>query len=100
MSILKVVFSLTDSLVEDEETFVLFGKPVKRLDLTGFVCPYALLDTKKALRTIKVGEILEVVTNNRNTAETSIPNMCRIKSWKFIVTKRGEKVWLVKILKL
>ena len=94
------MFSLTDSVIEEEQTYALFGKPVKRLDLTGLVCPYALLDTKKALRTIEVGEILEVVTNNENTAETSIPNMCRIKNWKFVVTKRGEKVWLVKILKL
>ena len=91
---------MTDSVIEEEETFVLFGRPVKYIDLTGLVCPYALLETKKALRTIEVGEILEVVTNNKNTAETSMPNMCRIKNWKFVVTKRGEKVWLVKILKL
>ena len=74
--ILKVVFSLTDSVIEEEETYVLFGKPVKHLDLTGLVCPYALLDTKKALRTLEVGEILEVRTDNQNTAETSIVNMC------------------------
>jgi len=94
------VFSLTDSVIEEEQTFVLFGKPVKHLDLIGLVCPYALLDTKKALRTLELGEILEVRTDNKSTAETSIPNMCRIKKWKFIVTKRGEKQWLVKILKL
>lgn len=91
---------MTDSVIEEEETFVLFGRPVKYIDLMELVCPYALLETKKALRTIEVGEILEVVTNNKNTAETSMPNMCRIKNWKFVVTKRGEKVWLVKILKL
>lgn len=97
---MKVVLPLTNSSVEEEESFVLFGKPVKYLDVTGLFCPYALLDTKKALRTLDIGEILEVRTDNKNTAETSIPNMCRIKKWKFVVTRRGKKEWLVKILKL
>ncbi|MFX1535630.1 MAG: sulfurtransferase TusA family protein [Promethearchaeota archaeon] len=39
-------------------------KPVKSLDTIGLFCPVPLFETKKAINTIEIGQILEVLADD------------------------------------
>ena len=45
------------------------------LDVQGYVCPHPQLYTKKALKNMECGEILEIVFDNPSSSE-SISAMC------------------------
>ncbi|MFX0063847.1 MAG: sulfurtransferase TusA family protein [Candidatus Hermodarchaeota archaeon] len=39
-------------------------QPVKSLDMIGLFCPVPLFETKKAINTIEIGQILEVLADD------------------------------------
>ncbi|HVH73141.1 MAG TPA: sulfurtransferase TusA family protein [Candidatus Dormibacteraeota bacterium] len=52
------------------------GKPDRRLDLRGKVCPHPTLDTRTTLSEMAAGEVLEVMTDYYPAKQT-IPMLMR-----------------------
>ncbi len=66
----------------DSET----GK-ILQLDTTGLLCPLPVLKIQKAIKTIKPGDLLEVLADDP-VATIDIPNYCRESGHKLL----GEEV--------
>jgi len=75
-------------------------KPSKTIDISGKVCPYTLVDTDRALKGIKKGEVLEVLSDYEPAVKSTIPSMCEKKQYAFEVKEleKGKK-WQMLIKK-
>lgn len=51
------------------------------LDIRGKMCPYTLIETRDTLKTMKPGEVLEVITDYQPAALETIPNFCERKGY-------------------
>jgi tRNA 2-thiouridine synthesizing protein A len=60
-----------------------------KLDLTGLKCPLPALKTRKALKTLKAGDLLEVRCTDPLSA-IDIPNLLRETGDKLETTERAE----------
>ncbi|MEZ0248235.1 MAG: sulfurtransferase TusA family protein [Thermoproteus sp.] len=70
------------------------------LDLRGYVCPYPQLAALKALRSMEVGEELEVVTDNPPSVE-NVPAIARREGQEVVsVRQTGEGLWRIVIRKV
>jgi tRNA 2-thiouridine synthesizing protein A len=49
--------------------------PQKKIDATGLSCPLPLLRTKKALASMEIGEILEILSSDPGS-QKDIPKYC------------------------
>ncbi len=58
-------------------------KPTKTLDARGLSCPMPLLKTKKALKEMKSGEILEVLGTDPGS-KNDIPSFCKKNNYEFL----------------
>jgi tRNA 2-thiouridine synthesizing protein A len=67
------------------------------LDVQGYVCPHPQLYTKKALKNMKCGEILEVLFDNPSSSE-SISAMCDASGDEIVdrVEDCGKFCWKIK----
>jgi len=65
----------------------------KQIDVRGLVCPYPIIETRKALKEIQVGEHLEVVTDNPPTANETMPQLCKLKRMKYERVETQPGVW-------
>jgi tRNA 2-thiouridine synthesizing protein A len=70
-----------------------------RIDVRGRICPYPIIETRKALRGIGVGEVLEVVTDNPPTANETLPQLCNLKGMRFERSEVEPGVWRFRIVK-
>ena len=61
-----------------------------RLDLTGLKCPLPALKTRKALKSVKAGDLLEVHCTDPLSV-IDIPNLIRETGDKLEITERTEK---------
>jgi tRNA 2-thiouridine synthesizing protein A len=61
-----------------------------KLDLTGLKCPLPALKTRKALKTLKPGDLLEVRCTDPLSA-IDIPNLLRETGDKLETTERAEQ---------
>lgn len=61
-----------------------------KLDLTGLKCPLPALKTRKALKTLKPGDLLEVRCTDPLSA-IDIPNLLRESGDKLEMTERAEQ---------
>jgi len=61
-----------------------------KLDLTGLKCPLPALKTRKALKTLKAGDLLEVRCTDPLSA-IDIPNLLRETGDKLEMTERAEQ---------
>ncbi|MFL6814617.1 MAG: sulfurtransferase TusA family protein [Bradyrhizobium sp.] len=61
-----------------------------KLDLTGLKCPLPALKTRKALKTLKPGDLLEVRCTDPLSA-IDIPNLLRETGDKLEMTERAEQ---------
>jgi len=61
-----------------------------KLDLTGLKCPLPALKTRKALRTVKPGDFLEVLCSDPLSV-IDIPNLIRETGDKVEITERAEQ---------
>ena len=69
------------------------------LDVRGFTCPYPVIYTKKALKTIERGSLLEVLIDNPPSCET-VPNAAREEGHTVLGVEEVEAgVWKVVIKK-
>ncbi len=75
-------------------------RPVKTIDISGKVCPFTLIDTDRALKGMKKGEVLEVLSDYEPAVKSTIPSMCEKKGYIFDVNEieRGKK-WQMLIKK-
>jgi len=60
------------------------------LDLTGLKCPLPALKTRKALKTLKPGDLLEVLCTDPLSV-IDIPNLIRETGDKVEITQRAER---------
>ena len=67
------------------------------LDVQGYVCPHPQLYTKKALKNMECGEILEVLFDNPSSSE-SILAMCDASGNEIVdkVQEAGKFSWKIK----
>ncbi|MEX2720173.1 MAG: sulfurtransferase TusA family protein [Candidatus Wukongarchaeota archaeon] len=74
-------------------------KPDKELIIRGVHCPYALLEVKKALKTMDDGKVLKVISDERHPVLKSIPNFCRLKKLEYEIVDVEIELWHVFIRK-
>lgn len=60
-----------------------------KLDLTGLKCPLPALKTRKALKSVKLGDFLEVRCTDPLSV-IDIPNLIRETGDKVEITERGQ----------
>ncbi len=69
------------------------------LDVRGYVCPYPVIYTRKALNKLGANEILEVIIDNPPSCET-VPKAAREDGHEVVsVEKIGEGIWRIIIKK-
>ena len=68
-----------------------------KLDITGKMCPYTLMDTRDALKELTTGEVLEVLVDFEPAAMLTIPNFCAKKGYPFQTIPDGEGRWRLRI---
>lgn len=70
----------------------------KSIDVRGQICPYPIIKTREELKTLAQGDILEVITDNEQSAMETIPRLCMQKNhqleriddngfWRCFITK-------------
>ena len=67
--------------------------PTRSIDVRGQVCPYPIIETRKVLKDLKPGETVEVVTDNPDTANETMPHLCVTKQYPFQKTEISPGVW-------
>jgi TusA-related sulfurtransferase len=72
---------------------------VKSVDSRGMACPYPSFESVKAINAIKPGDVLEVLTDNDESALKSIPSVCDKRRWEFLVLQEAKELWRVLIKK-
>ncbi len=71
----------------------------KTIDIQGKICPYTLIETRDAVKTLASGQVLEVLVDHPPAATETIPNFCRKKGYPYEVVDLGEKRFRVLIKK-
>jgi tRNA 2-thiouridine synthesizing protein A len=66
------------------------GMTTTKLDLTGLKCPLPALKTRKALKALKAGDLLEVHCTDPLSV-IDIPNLIRETGDKVEITERGAR---------
>lgn len=68
-------------------------KPVRNIDISGKVCPYTLIDANGALKEMKKGEVLEVLSDYEPAVKATIPSMCEKKGYSYELAEieKGKK---------
>lgn len=80
------------SLIKREEK-------VYELDVRGYVCPYPVIYTLKALSQLKEEEVLEVLTDNPPSSE-NVPKAAKEKGYEVMrVESPSEGQWKIVIQK-
>lgn len=68
-------------------------KIAKTIDVRGKVCPYPVLETKQALQNMPVGQILEVITDLKDSTIT-LPNFCQKRKMRYeLLEIEPDKIW-------
>lgn len=74
-------------------------KPDVVLDVRGESCPVPEMEASKKLKKMKVGQILEVLTDHQPAVDITLPSLCKSLGYPYIIVKDGE-VYRVRILKV
>ena len=61
----------------------------KVLDVTGLLCPVPTVMTSKALKELKKGNILKIITNDTTTKQ-SIPSVCSEEGYTLLELKEKD----------
>ena len=65
----------------------------RSIDTKGQVCPYPIIAARVELKTMRIGEILELVTDYPPTANETLPNLCASKNYEFEREEIAPGVW-------
>jgi tRNA 2-thiouridine synthesizing protein A len=71
----------------------------KNLDITGKVCPFCVIETRKALETLSCGDVLVVVSDHPPAATNTIPLFARANGMSCEITKTAPGLWEIRIIK-
>jgi tRNA 2-thiouridine synthesizing protein A len=69
----------------------------QKIDITGKVCPYTLIDTRDALKKLRAGQVLEALVDFEPAAMVTIPNFCAKKGYPFQTIADGDGRWRILI---
>ncbi len=75
------------------------NSPAVSIDVRGQICPYPIIETRKALKDLQAGQVLEVLTDNPETAQETMPHLCQTKNYPFQKTEISPGVWRFTITK-
>lgn len=64
-------------------------KPANSVDARGCACPGPLLEAKKGIGKVKVGEVLEILSN-----DSGLEPICRSGPQKSVTNTWGTSVWM------
>ena len=64
-------------------------EPTKTTDVRGEVCPYPILETKMALKSIDSRELLEVLLDAKPSAEETLPSYCKKLGYDYEVVEES-----------
>lgn len=73
--------------------------PAKTIDIKGKICPYTLIETRDALKTMNPGETLLVLTDYAPAANETIPNFCKKKGYPMEILEDGAGSWKIRIVR-
>lgn len=71
----------------------------KKIDISGKICPYTVMETRDMLKTMDSGEVLEVISDYKPAAVESIPNFCQKKNYPVEVIENGNGTYRLLIKK-
>ncbi len=71
----------------------------KTLDCFGLLCPVPIIQTAKALKGLKVGQVLEIQATDPGIQE-DVPAWCRTTGQEFLGIERQGEVFKVYVRKL
>jgi len=71
----------------------------KTLDIRGEICPYTLVKTKLAVEDIEVGQVLEVILDYPEAADSIPKAMLNYGNSVLKVEKIGQREWRIIIRK-
>lgn len=74
------------------------AKIAKTVDIKGQICPYTLIETRDALKTVNEGDVIEVLVDHGPAAKETIPNLCKKKNYPLETVEEGG-VWRLYIKK-
>lgn len=74
-------------------------KADQTLDCYGLLCPVPIIQTAKAIKTMKVGEVLEVVSTDKGI-RADMPAWCRTSGQEFLGLEADGDVIKVYVRKL
>ena len=69
------------------------SKVDERIDITGLICPYTLIQTRDTLKKMRKGQVLEVICDYEPAVTTTIPNFCQKKGYPLDTHADGENHW-------
>ncbi|HUI45242.1 MAG TPA: sulfurtransferase TusA family protein [Nitrospirota bacterium] len=74
-------------------------KADKMIDIKGQVCPYTFVRSKLTIEKMKLGEVLEIVTDHRPASE-NVPRSMENEGQKVLkIDQTGEKEWHIFVRK-
>jgi tRNA 2-thiouridine synthesizing protein A len=74
-------------------------KADKTLDCYGLLCPMPIIQTAKAIKSMKAGEVLEVVSTDKGIT-TDMPAWCRMSGQEFLGLEEEGDVIRVYVRKI
>jgi tRNA 2-thiouridine synthesizing protein A len=78
---------------------VLTENVAQTIDIRGQICPYTLIETRDALKTLGAGQVLEVICDYEPAATMTIPHFCEKKRYPLQVVRDGPDLWHLYIRK-
>ncbi|MDG6995112.1 MAG: sulfurtransferase TusA family protein [Nitrososphaerota archaeon] len=73
--------------------------PSKKIDTRGLVCPYPSFETSKLAGLAADADILEIITDDKYTASSSITSVLKRKQFDYLVLDNGDGTFSVKAKK-
>jgi TusA-related sulfurtransferase len=86
-------------VINRSSTDLLKANIAKSVDSRGMACPYPSFESVKTMNTVKPGDVLEVLTDNDESALKSIPSVCDKRRWEYLVLQESKELWRVRIKK-
>jgi TusA-related sulfurtransferase len=74
--------------------------PTKKIDTRGLVCPFPAFESGKLAQSAGPDDVLEIISNDEYTAQTSIPSVLKIRHFDYSVVRNDDGTFTVKARKI
>ena len=71
----------------------------KVIDISSKICPYTVMETRDTLKTLEIGQVLEIISDYKPAAMESIPNFCQKKNYPIEVIDNADGTYRLFIKK-